>query len=105
MIGSDVTVTIVSAKGSQVRIAINAPKGVTVHRKEIYERISTRTASSAHDIRSRHASSIGCLRRSLKLQLRAARMANNFLGTQIGVDQWQRLRHTQQNRRCKKMIC
>jgi carbon storage regulator len=39
MIGSDVTVTIVGAKGSQVRIGINAPKVVSVHRKEIHERI------------------------------------------------------------------
>jgi carbon storage regulator len=39
MIGSDVTVTIVGVKGSQVRIGISAPKVVTVHRKEVSERI------------------------------------------------------------------
>ena len=39
MIGDNVTVAIVGVKGSQVRIGINAPKDVTVHRKEIYERI------------------------------------------------------------------
>jgi carbon storage regulator len=38
MIG-DVSVTIVGAKGSQIRVGINAPKNVTVHRKEICERI------------------------------------------------------------------
>jgi carbon storage regulator len=39
MVGNDVTVTIVAVKGSQIRIGINAPKNVAVHRKEIYERI------------------------------------------------------------------
>jgi carbon storage regulator len=39
MIGDNVTVTIVGVKGTQIRIGINAPKDVTVHRKEIYERI------------------------------------------------------------------
>jgi carbon storage regulator len=39
MVGNDVTVTIVGVKGTQIRIGINAPKDVRVHRKEIYERI------------------------------------------------------------------
>jgi carbon storage regulator len=39
MIGNDVTVTVLGVKGSQVRIGVNAPKDVTVHREEIYERI------------------------------------------------------------------
>jgi carbon storage regulator len=39
MIGCDVTVTVVGVRGCQVRVGINAPKDVTVHRKEIYERI------------------------------------------------------------------
>jgi carbon storage regulator len=39
MVGNDVTVTIVGVKGTQIRIGINAPKDVTVHRKEIHERI------------------------------------------------------------------
>jgi carbon storage regulator len=39
MVGKDVTVTILAVKGTQVRIGINAPKNVAVHREEIYRRI------------------------------------------------------------------
>jgi carbon storage regulator len=44
MIGSAVTVTVVAVKGNQVRIGVNAPKDVAVHREEIYDRVQAEKA-------------------------------------------------------------
>jgi carbon storage regulator len=45
MVGSEVTVTVLGVKGNQVRLGINAPKDVAVHREEIFERIKAEHAA------------------------------------------------------------
>ncbi len=49
MIGNEVTVTVLGVKGNQVRVGVNAPKDVAVHREEIYERIKR---EEDHDART-----------------------------------------------------
>ena len=41
VIGNDVTVTVLGVKGNQVRLGVNAPREVAVHREEIFERIKS----------------------------------------------------------------
>jgi len=44
VIGNDVTVTVLGVKGNQVRLGVNAPREVAVHREEIFERIKRERA-------------------------------------------------------------
>ena len=46
VIGAEITVTVLGVKGNQVRIGVNAPKNVTVHREEIFERINAEKRES-----------------------------------------------------------
>jgi len=39
LIGDDISITVLSVRGNQVKIGVNAPKDVSVHREEIYQRI------------------------------------------------------------------
>ena len=56
MIGDEIEVTILSLKGNQVRIGVNAPKDVPVHREEIYDRIKREQAGTGNEASSGHSS-------------------------------------------------
>ena len=47
MIGDEVTIKVLGVKGNQVRLGVNAPKDVSVHREEIYEKIQEENRTSS----------------------------------------------------------
>lgn len=49
MVGDEVSVTVLGVKGNQVRIGVNAPKDVAVHREEIFQRIQQEKNSEKSD--------------------------------------------------------
>lgn len=56
MVGDDVTVTVLGVKGNQVRIGVNAPKEVAVHREEIYQRIQKEKDQEPNHLEIKRAS-------------------------------------------------
>ena len=49
IIGDDVRITVLGVRGQQVRVGIDAPKSVTVHREEIYQRIKKETGGNVDE--------------------------------------------------------
>jgi len=50
IIGDDITITVLGIKGHQVRLGINAPKEVSIHREEIYQRIQQEKGKQPIDV-------------------------------------------------------
>tara|TARA_B100000575_G_scaffold214265_1_gene175039 strand:+ start:672 stop:911 length:240 start_codon:yes stop_codon:yes gene_type:complete len=48
-IGDEVSVTVLGIKGSQVRLGVNAPKSVSVHREEVYDRINDENSKNSDE--------------------------------------------------------
>ena len=59
IIGNNVIMTVLGVKGNQVRIGVNAPKEVSVHREEIYDRIQKEKLHNASGVNYADGSSVG----------------------------------------------
>ena len=68
MIGDDIEISIVDIKGDTVRVGINAPRSVTVHRKEIYEAIKAENIATIQKQSVPDMAAIGSLASLLKLK-------------------------------------
>ena len=49
MIGDDVTITVLEIRGNQVRLGVKAPKNISVHREEVYQKINSSSTESSGD--------------------------------------------------------
>nr|WP_314741968.1 carbon storage regulator CsrA [uncultured Haemophilus sp.] len=47
LVGDDVEITVLSVRGSQVKLGVNAPKDIAVHRQEIYQKIKDTEAQKS----------------------------------------------------------
>jgi carbon storage regulator len=65
-IGDDITITLVEIKGMQVKLGIEAPKHIEIHRQEVYERIRQENLSSS-DINDSDLSSAFAIYRSAEV--------------------------------------
>jgi len=52
IIGDEVSLTVLGVRGNQVRVGVNAPKEVSVHRKEIYERIKKEKEGNSEKLKT-----------------------------------------------------
>jgi carbon storage regulator len=59
VIGDEVTVTVLGVKGNQVRIGVNAPKTVSVHREEIFDRIKNEQQGAGPAVRAPEMAAVG----------------------------------------------
>ncbi|QPB41814.1 carbon storage regulator CsrA [Rodentibacter haemolyticus] len=50
LLGDDISITVLSVRGNQVKLGVKAPKDVSVHREEIYQRIRQLQDESSSDI-------------------------------------------------------
>jgi carbon storage regulator len=65
-IGDDITITLLEIKGTQVKLGIDAPKQIEIHRQEVYERIRQENLSSS-DINDSDLSGAFAIYRSTEL--------------------------------------